>query len=298
MDQERVWGIDYDAAIFTNLTHEHLDYHKDMENYFLAKRKLFLGLGQGAKQDVIAVINGDDPYGLRLKSQLSVKKSLYSLGNISDLEATLQGMSFVFKHGHYQTNLTGEYNLSNLMAAIVTAQKMDIPNKVIKAALKNVYVPGRFEKIGQAIIDFAHTPDALGKLLQLVRSYAPKDGKVILVFGCPGDRDRDKRPMMGRIAIDLADHVIITTDDPHSEDPSRIAEDIKSGIMAQPSPMIELRFQVILDRRKAIEKAFSLAKPQDWVVLAGRGHEKFQDFSGKKVAIDDREVAKEIQKIT
>ena len=297
LDQERALGIDFDAAVFTNLTHDHLDYHKDIENYFLAKRKLFLSLGQSTKKDVVAVINGDDAYGLRLKSQLKVKTSIYSKENLSDIEQTLDGMKFFYRHTHFESNLTGDYNASNLMAAILTAIKMEIPVKTIKAAIKKVYVPGRFERIGRAIIDFAHSPDALEKLLRLVRSFTEKGAKIVLVFGCPGDRDRDKRPIMGEIADKLADLVIITTDDPHTEDPNQIAKEVAKGAIGIPSPLQEIRTQIILDRYKAIEKAFSLAHPNDWVVIAGRGHEKYQDFNGKKVAIDDRDVAREIQGI-
>ncbi|MBU0630168.1 MAG: UDP-N-acetylmuramoyl-L-alanyl-D-glutamate--2,6-diaminopimelate ligase [Candidatus Margulisbacteria bacterium] len=307
--QERVRGCHFAIAIFTNLSHDHLDYHRTMDGYLLAKRKLFEMLDR----DAIAIINIDDQASSSLISV--VKGEVYSFGleqakhdlrntkfNDSDavvaaVEIREKEMAVVINGVEVRTPLIGRHNAYNLTAAFQCGLVLGLRQSVIKAGIENVKViPGRQEKIelGQpftVIVDFAHSPDSLEKLLQTYRQVT--QGKLILVFGCPGDRDRAKRPMMGEIAARLADIVFVTTDDPYSEEPESIISEIMKGIRETGDGR---RVKKIVDRREAIKAALIQAKKLDTVLIAGRGHEKYQDFKGEKVQFDDKLVVIELIK--
>ena len=302
--QYRVWGVEFDIAIYTNLTHDHLDFHHTMEEYLEAKKQLFRQL----KESGIAIINVDDPYSKKIAEEVqgevlfygvkeakhemrSTKQSEFDI-KLRSYDIKLDSMQVVIDTTMLKTPLTGMFNIYNILAAFQAGLALHISRDKIKAGIEKARVPGRFERVeaGQpfpVIVDFAHSPDSLQKLLETVKPFVK--GRLILVFGCPGDRDREKRPIMGRIAAELADQVIITTDDPHSEDPQVIIQDILKGITNY-----ALRITNETDRRKAIEMALGQAQKGDLVLIAGRGHEKYQDFNGKKVELDDREVVREI----
>ncbi|MFA4905308.1 MAG: UDP-N-acetylmuramoyl-L-alanyl-D-glutamate--2,6-diaminopimelate ligase [Candidatus Margulisiibacteriota bacterium] len=306
--QYRVGGIEFDIAIFTNLTHDHLDFHHTMEEYLETKKQLFRQL----KESGIAIVNVDDPYSKQVAEEVagevlfygvkeakhemrSTKQSEFDI-KLKSYDIKLDSMQVVIDTTMLKTPLTGMFNIYNILAAFQAGLALHISRDKIKAGIEKARVPGRFERVeaGQpfpVIVDFAHSPDSLQKLLETVRPFTK--GKLILVFGCPGDRDREKRPIMGKIAADLADKVFITTDDPHSEEAEKIIVEIEHG-----TRNTEHRAQVetIIDRRSAIEKALRSAQKGDLVVIAGRGHEKYQDFNGKRVELDDREAAREILK--
>lgn len=284
--QERVYGLDFDIAIFTNLTHDHLDFHKTMDEYLAAKQKLFAEL----KNDGFAIINSDDPYSQKIIDVCNAEVMTYGVREIKhEMRYEKDQIPSEFK-----TPLSGEYNLYNILAAYHCGLALGLDKKIIKKGIESLKgVPGRLERIGNVIVDFAHTPDALEKLLKLVKTFT--NGRVILVFGCPGDRDKEKRPIMGKIAAQLADYVILTTDDPHTERPEQIISEIRLGMSNDKLQMSNV--EAIVDRKKAIEKALSLVKKDDIVVIAGRGHEQYQDFNGKKVELDDRVVVRELLSI-
>lgn len=306
--QERVWGCSFAAAVWTNLTQDHLDFHGSMEAYWQAKATLF----QPQYLQGRAFINWDDAGGQRLLAQWDPTRQgssqpepwVYSLqplqGRVglwpsevelqaTGLKATLQtplGSAFV------EAPLVGSFNLSNLLAAVGVALHLGIPLETIQAALPHFPgVPGRMERVllpeGQditVIVDYAHTPDGLENLLRAIRPQV--HGQLICVFGCGGDRDRGKRPQMGRIAAQWADQVIVTSDNPRTEDPQQILADIVAGM---PSPP----WQVEVDRRQAIRQAILSARAGDTVVIAGKGHEDYQILGRDKIPFDDREEARQ-----
>jgi len=302
---DRVYGCDFDIAIFTNLTHDHLDFHKTREEYLAVKRKLFETL----KPEGVAIINVDDPasrslieavkgevipYGVsQAKHELRDTKHNEFDTKVSDVLIREDEMTLKINSLEIRTPLIGMHNVYNIVAAYQCALALHIPQKTIKNGIESLKtVPGRVERVDRGqpflvIVDFAHSPDSLRKLIETYRPLTK--GKIILVFGCPGDRDKDKRPIMAEIAQKSADFVVITTDDPHSERPELIIEEVLKGAKHHGSKLISL-----VDRTKAIEKALSMAKKGDTVLIAGRGHEKYQDFAGKKVAFDDREVVRKI----
>ncbi len=297
--QGRVLGCPFKVAVFTNLTQDHLDYHRDMDDYFAAKALLFdVGYLQGQ-----AIVNCDDPYGQTLIQQLgSDQVWSYSTSNpqadlyTSDLTYgadsvrgtlhTPQGSS------PFTSPLVGQFNLANLLAAVGAGLAVSIDLPTMLSALPHFTgVPGRMEQVVihpaqdiSVIVDYAHTPDSLENLLKAARPFIP--GRMICVFGCGGDRDRTKRPQMGRIAADLADRVVITSDNPRTEDPHKILTDILDGIPAAIQP------QVFVDRATAIRTAILDAAPGDGVLIAGKGHEDYQILGTEKVHFDDREQAR------
>ncbi len=301
---DRIFGCEFDAAIFTNLSHDHLDFHKTMEEYFKAKLKLFEMLESGEKK-AFAIVNADDPYGLRIKESIDSKVITYGIKSKAnslahEIKIKEEGLSFRLEAQkdivQIATNLKGIQNVYNILAAATCAFEFGVEASIVKKAISLFKeVPGRFEEIecGQpykVVVDFAHSPDSLQKLIETYKPYAK--GKIILVFGCPGDRDKLKRGIMGEIAAKLADYTIITTDDPHGEEPEKIIDEIEKGITHYPLPIT--RYDKIVDRKEAIEKALSMANKGDIVLIAGRGHEKYQDFNGIIVPLDDREVVREI----
>lgn len=306
--QDRVTGCTFAGGIFTNLTHDHLDFHPDMETYFATKQRLFTMIrdqGAGSSgQGGFGVLNLDDPWGKRLGGVMNSARIItYGFSSeaqvrAADIQVTIEACRFTLivtgEKIQISCPLVGAYNVSNVLAAVAAGLGLGLPLKGIAQAIEAFPgVPGRFERVdvGQpfsVIVDYAHSPDSLRKLLETVRSLTK--GRVLLVFGCPGDRDQAKRPVMGELACDLADEVVISTDDPHTEDPRLIAEAVVDG--AERSRNLKKQYRVEIDRKRAIETALSQARAGDAVVLAGRGHEGFQDMNGTRVPIDDREVAR------
>ncbi|HLH66556.1 MAG TPA: UDP-N-acetylmuramoyl-L-alanyl-D-glutamate--2,6-diaminopimelate ligase [Solirubrobacteraceae bacterium] len=286
--------IHFAAALFTNLTQDHLDFHPTMEDYFQAKRRLFADLRPG-----VSVLNLDDPYGRRLAGELpdAVGYALRSEAHYRavDVRTGLQGSSFrvLAPDGELRVRspLRGEFNVHNALAAIATARSLGVPAPACAQALEHAdQVPGRFQTVDEGqpfavLVDYAHTPDSLENVLRAARELTA--GRLHVVFGCGGDRDRGKRPLMGEIARRLADRAIVTSDNPRSEDPDAIIAEILQGA----GPDVEHE----VDRRAAIERAIEGAGPGDVVVIAGKGHEQGQELAGgRKVPFDDVTVAREI----
>ena len=300
----RTRGCDFDVVVFTNLTHDHLDFHQNMERYFDAKLKLFSGLGRGEKKKYAAVINADDPYGKKIQDHIDSRALTYGLSAGSELRASriemnMKRMTFDVEsaEGLYRagTGLIGVHNVYNILAALQTGKALGLGYEQMMAAVEGLRtVPGRMETIEtpagfRVTVDFAHSPDSLTQLLRTMRSMVR--GKLIVVFGCTGDRDRAKRPIMGKIARQYADFTYITTDDPYSEPPEAIIDEIEEGVRMAGGVLGE-NYTKVADRREAIEKALHRASSGDWVIIAGRGHEKFQVFNGRRIPLDDREVVK------
>jgi UDP-N-acetylmuramoyl-L-alanyl-D-glutamate--2,6-diaminopimelate ligase len=301
LDQKRVLGVDFDVAIFTNLTQDHLDWHGTMENYYTAKEQLFLAAG--SRKEQAAVINIDDSFGGRLaaRSDLAVQLT-YGLSQAAKLRAVqleLGGDGSRFKVEapgkafDCQLPLIGRHNVYNALAAIGAALALSVDAAAIRAALEGMApVPGRLESIrcGQPFgvyVDYAHTDDALINVLQTLREITR--GRLLLVFGCGGSRDKGKRPKMGMVAARHADFSIITSDNPRKEEPAEIAAQIEAGYREQRGDgcLVEL------DRRRAIEEIIRLAAPGDTVLIAGKGHETYQEYRDTVVPFDDRVFARE-----
>jgi UDP-N-acetylmuramoyl-L-alanyl-D-glutamate--2,6-diaminopimelate ligase len=286
LDQHRVDSIRYDVGIFTNLTQDHLDYHGTMIKYFDAKAKLF----EPGRVET-AVINVDDEWGRKLIDRVAVPVEPYSLSNAKDLDITPNGSSFEWRDKRVQLPLFGQFNVYNALGAMVAARSAGVPIDTIVEAVRQVpQVPGRMEIIrkGQpfgVVVDFAHTPDGLQNVLQTARLYARGSGRVLVVFGCGGDRDKEKRPICGEIMERLADEIVVTSDNPRSEDPATIANEMLSGMTNSK------RAHVYLDRRIGINQAVAHARPGDVVVIAGKGHERTQEIDGVKHPFLDTEVA-------
>lgn len=312
IDQHRVDDIEFDVAIFTNLTPDHLDYHKNLESYFTAKARLFRELlPQSPKIEKVAILNLDDENVQSLKKEMKIPTLSFSLSNkdadvfsvsyfisIHGIEAKLQSPEGIVM---LRSPLLGEFNLSNLLAAVATGLALHIPIAKIEKALNGFrQVPGRMERIENkknlhVFVDYAHTPDALKNVLETLRKVL-KEGqtssKVITVFGCGGDRDKSKRPLMGAQVAKLSNLAVLTSDNPRSENPLSIIEEVKEGLEAA-GFQENKNFWVEADRKKAIELAFSKAKPGDVILIAGKGHEDYQILGKQKIHFDDREVARE-----
>ena len=298
----RVDGVRFAAAAFTNLTQDHLDFHRDMEDYFHAKRELFTPerLERGA-------VNVDDPYGERLVNETSIPMIGFGIGEsaevrASDIDLRADGSTFRVSSPKgevvIETSLVGPFNVSNCLAAVATALQAGIGLEAIEQGIRSLAaVPGRFESVieGQpfaAIVDYAHTPDSLDNVLVAAkRLAAERDGKVICAFGCGGDRDKGKRPLMGMVAARLADVIIVTSDNPRSEDPESILGQILEGVISE---RVDGADAVLVDRREAIAEAISRAGEKDVVVIAGKGHETGQEFADHTIPFDDRDVVREI----
>jgi UDP-N-acetylmuramoyl-L-alanyl-D-glutamate--2,6-diaminopimelate ligase len=292
----RADAIHWAAAIFTNLTQDHLDFHPTMEDYFTAKRRLFV---DGRPQ--VAVVNVDDPYGARLAAQLrGVVPSLVTVGidsadadlRATDVESAFTGSTFVAGGLELRSPLPGRFNVMNVLGAVATVRALGVDDATIVAALPEAgRVPGRFEPVDEGqefavLVDYAHTPDSLENVLTAARPLTA--GRLLCVFGCGGDRDRGKRPQMGEISARLADHTIVTSDNPRSEDPASIVDEILAGIEHRGAT------EAIVDRHAAIERAVERAGAGDVVVIAGKGHEQGQEFEGgRKLPFDDVTVARE-----
>ncbi|GAB4166055.1 MAG: UDP-N-acetylmuramoyl-L-alanyl-D-glutamate--2,6-diaminopimelate ligase [Terrimicrobiaceae bacterium] len=301
LDQKRVHGIEFDAAVFTNLTQDHLDYHKTMEAYFDAKASLFESLEtQKKKGRARAVINADDRYGHLLLERLpkNVPVVTFGLGARADLRATDLRFDANGSQFHLQAKgrsylvrlpLIGAFNVSNALAALAATAALGIEVRAAVAALANAaQVPGRLERVParrnfQVFVDYAHTDDALRNVLKTLRELRPS--RLIVVVGCGGDRDRAKRPLMASAAESLADWTILTSDNPRTEDPAAILAEMKKGLR-------HTRHEEILDRAEAIRRAVSKAGPGDIVLIAGKGHETYQEVNGERIPFDDVQVAR------
>ena len=298
LDQLRVGRVSFDVAIFTNITPEHLDYHKTMKEYFNAKAKIFANLKVGG----CAILNNDDDKVASLKGSIKNKIVTYGIKERSDVSAknvrlSLDGSKFdvVMPKGSFNvsTGLIGRHNVSNILAAVAACGALGMDFDTIKAGVEGmVPVPGRLEPVEcghgfKVFVDFAHTEDALDKILSLLREVS-RD-KIITVFGCGGNRDRAKRPLMGKVACRLSDHVIVTSDNPRFEEPYKIIDEIVNGIKG-----IYSNYEVEVDRQKAIEKALNLARAGSIVVIAGKGHEDYQIIKDKVLPFSDREVVRQI----
>jgi len=307
LDQERVHGLTFRAAAFTNLSRDHLDYHADMEAYFQAKRKLF---SENLSPGGVAVVNGDDTYAARIYNEvrsgrrMAWKFSRTGTGEISaaGVEMSLAGIRATLKTPagdiQIQSSLLGPHNLENILAAAGMALGAGFGRRDVQEGIARVKrIPGRMEHVQEngrvALVDYAHSDDALRRALEAARALAR--GRVIAVFGCGGDRDRGKRPMMGQVVAEGADLAVVTSDNPRTEDPADIIAQITPGlekgglrrISAGKARSGERGYLVEADRRTAIEAAASLAKPDDVILVAGKGHEAFQEVRGEKLPFDD-----------
>lgn len=299
----RVDGMHFAAGVFTNLTRDHLDFHGSMDAYFAAKRRLFEMLPSGAP----GIINADDPrapsltavcrrpvtYGLRDTADVRPSSPLtFSLAGLQFDAETPQGRVTV------RSRLVGRANASNVLAAVATAAALDVPLSAVAAGLEALSgVPGRFEVASEpgddvtVVVDYAHTDDALRQLLETARPMA--QGRLVTVFGCGGDRDRTKRPLMGMVAARLSDVVILTSDNPRTEDPARILEDVRRGMAPGGHDQRAAEVTSLVDRAEAIARAVERARTGDLILVAGKGHEKTQDIGGRVLPFDDVDVAQQ-----
>jgi len=287
LDQERVAGVHFAVAVFTNLSHDHLDYHGTMEAYFAAKAKLFTP--EFASR---AVIWCDDPYGDQLRGATSLPVTVVRRSDAAVTHASLTGTDFLWRGHQVHSPLIGDYNIDNALLALATMAALGADEAELARAMAHVTpIPGRCELVSSTgptvVVDYAHTPAGLERLLTTVRTL--HEGRIITVFGCGGDRDTTKRADMGRIASTLSDVAVVTSDNPRTEDPAAIIDQVIAG--CDPS-----RVERVIDRRDAIARALDIAGPSDVVVIAGKGHETTQIIGEHVLAFDDRAVARELLK--
>ncbi len=292
LDQKRIYGVDFEVAMFTNLTQDHLDYHKTMENYFNAKLKLF-------KMCKCAVVNFDDEYSKKILTEIDCKCVSYSLNNdkatytAKNAEYRPDSVKYQMVGYNFINPITvgtgGRFTVYNSMCAAATAIELGISIEIIKEALQNMHgVAGRAEVVKTnrdftVVIDYAHTPDGLENILKSFRDY--RDSRLVVLFGCGGDRDKTKRPIMGEVAAKFADYLIVTSDNPRTEEPSQIIEDIMIGVKKHKTP-----YTVIENRVEAIKFAIQNAKTNDIIILAGKGHETYQILKSGTIHLDEREI--------
>lgn len=290
----RVDTMEFKTAVFTNLSQDHLDYHNTMEEYASQKAKLFKKIKKGGT----AIINVDDDYCNLFIKQTENDVITYSINKNSDLKAedielSLKGVSFKIDNLRFDLNLTGKFNIYNCLSAIGVAKSLDINNSIIKNSLESVSgIPGRFETVDlnqpyTVIVDYAHTPDSMINILEAVKHFDHND--IIIVFGCGGERDKGKRPIMGDIAVRKGDSVVVTTDNPRAEDPETIISEIVKGIKDSKS---DTPYIIVPDREEAIYEAVGQAQKGDLLIIFGKGHETYQEFADETIDFDDKEVAK------
>jgi UDP-N-acetylmuramoyl-L-alanyl-D-glutamate--2,6-diaminopimelate ligase len=295
---DRIHACRFRSAVFTNLTPDHLDYHRTLEEYFTAKKQLFTGCGEGVPRQ--SILNLDDPRGLELRELCAGRCQTFALDWDADYRLIAEHTTGPRVRLEYQTpsgilllepQLIGRPNYSNLLATAAVTLDLGYPLEVVRQGLNRCPpVPGRFEVVScgqpfQVVVDYAHTPDALEKVLQTGRNLHPR--RLLLLFGCGGDRDRTKRPLMGRVAEDGSDFVVITSDNPRGEDPRSIIAEIEQGLKGSPA-----HYLIEPDRRGAIHSLLRMAQPGDLVILAGKGHETYQILAGGTIHFDDREEAR------
>ncbi len=292
--QNRVTGLDFDGGIFTNITHEHLDYHGTFEEYIRIKKSFFDGLSKYA----FALVNVDDKRGKIMLQNTKARKKMFSLKNIAEYKAkvlsnTFQGLELNINGKEVWFRLVGAFNAYNILAVYGTAVEMGENNEEVLTAISEMdAAPGRFEQIRSSesditgIVDYAHTPDALKNVLQTIQSIRTGNEKVITVVGCGGDRDKEKRPMMASVACKYSDKVILTSDNPRSEDPEVIISDMQKGV----GPVNFKKTLSMVDRKEAIKTACMLAGNSDIILVAGKGHENYQEIKGMKHPFNDKSV--------
>jgi UDP-N-acetylmuramoyl-L-alanyl-D-glutamate--2,6-diaminopimelate ligase len=300
LDQKRVAGVEFTGGIFTNLTHDHLDYHKNFENYFGAKKKFFKMLSGEA----FALSNTDDEYGIKMLENIKARqfsygfksspppgggKKSYFQGEIKKLD--FSGLELYINGEKVKTKLLGKFNAYNLLAVWSACQLLGFESEKVKKIIENIEPPkGRFEhflsKTGVlVVVDYAHSPDALEKILLAIKEINQSNGKIISIFGCGGDRDPLKREIMGNIGATLSDVAIFTSDNPRSEDPEKIIEQMQTGL----SPLLAQKVKTISNRREAIIEGVKIAQKGDIILCAGKGHENYQEIKGVKHHFDDLE---------
>ena len=294
IDQNRIGGLVYRGGVFTNISHDHLDYHKTFKNYIKTKKKFFDNLSKSA----FALTNIDDTNGEVMMQNTKAKVSKYSVMKMADykakiIDSDMRGTEIDLNMQRVFTNLVGEYNVYNLTAVYGVASLLKIEDEQILIALSGLKAPkGRFEMISgsnqiNVIIDYAHTPDALLKIIKTIADVTNR-GRIITVIGCGGNRDNKKRPIMAKVAVNYSDQVILTSDNPRGEDPQDIIDDMIKGVSAE----MMIKVVEIADRKNAIKTAIRLANREDIVLIAGKGHENYQEIKGEKLPFDDAKIAR------
>lgn len=303
LELQRVACCDFDMAVFTNLTQDHLDYHVSMENYCKAKTMLFRTLGAKGEQaglSKMAIINIDDPWANHFMVASNAPVVTYGIEKeaswkAQQVQVSAEGVRFVVDDMPVNLRLNGRFNVYNALAALAVGEALGFPVDAVIATLEKVSgIAGRFQKVeGDApftvIVDYAHTPDGLENVIATAKAFAQR--RVITVFGCGGDRDRTKRPLMGKMAAKLSNYCVVTSDNPRTENPEQILEDILPGVKEY---MTEAAYHVEIDRKEAIAYAIRMAQPGDVVLLAGKGHETYQEINGVKHPFDDYEIAQNL----
>lgn len=291
--QNRITGLDFAGGVFTNITHDHLDYHKTFDEYLKAKKLFFDGLSENA----FALVNKDDKNGMVMMQNTNAKKVTYALKSMSDysckvMESDFSGMQLNIDGSEVWTKLIGQFNAYNLLAIYSTAVLLGQEKLTVLTAMSNlVSVDGRFQYVKSAnniagIVDYAHTPDALKNVLKTINDIRTGNEQVITLVGCGGDRDKEKRPVMAKIACELSDKIILTSDNPRSENPDEIIKDMRQGV----DGIHFKKVLAIVNREEAIRTACSLANDGDIILVAGKGHEKYQEINGEKMPFDDMEI--------
>ena len=292
--QHRIAGLQFTGGLFSNITHDHLDYHKTFDEYIRVKKSFFDSLPSNA----FALSNADDKRGMVMLQNTQARKYLYSLKTMAEykgkiIENSLSGLVMIINDQEVHFRLIGEFNAYNLLAVFGAAMCMkEDKHEVLRCLSVLTGAEGRFEYMISpkdkviAIVDYAHTPDALLNVLATIKKLKKGFEQVITVVGCGGDRDKTKRPVMAEVAVEYSDRVILTSDNPRSEDPAEIIRDMEKGIPVA----AKRKYLAIVDRKEAIKTAISLAKPEDILLIAGKGHEKYQDIKGVKHHFDDKEV--------
>ncbi|HVZ56957.1 MAG TPA: UDP-N-acetylmuramoyl-L-alanyl-D-glutamate--2,6-diaminopimelate ligase [Chitinophagaceae bacterium] len=298
--QRRIAGLDFAGAIFSNITHDHLDYHGTFDEYIRVKKSFFDGLGSGA----FAITNADDKRGMVMLQNTAAKRYTYSLRTLADfkgkiLENGLNGLVMFVDDHEVHFRLIGEFNAYNLLAVYGAAVCLgEERQEVLRCLSVLTGAEGRFDfsisprQRVMAIVDYAHTPDALLNVLATIKKLRKGSERIVTVVGCGGDRDKTKRPVMAQVACEHSDQAIFTSDNPRSEDPAQIIRDMEAGL----NTAARRKYLAIVDRREAIKTAISLARPDDIVLIAGKGHEKYQEIKGVRNHFDDKEVVREMFK--
>ena len=296
IDQNRIKGLDFKGGIYTNLTHDHLDYHKTFESYRDVKKTFFDQLGKYS----FALTNNDDKNGLFMLQNTKAAKYTYSLNSVSDfktkiLESSFDGMLLKINSSEVWSKLVGRFNAYNILAVYSTASILGVPEDELLMSISNLQaVDGRFQFYKKnkitAIIDYAHTPDALENILNSINEIKSIDNNLITVVGCGGNRDKSKRPLMGDIATSLSSKVIFTSDNPRNEDPESIIEEMAKGV----KPFHSNKSISITNRKEAIKAACQFAKSNDIILVAGKGHETYQEIKGVKSDFDDFDIVKNL----
>jgi UDP-N-acetylmuramoyl-L-alanyl-D-glutamate--2,6-diaminopimelate ligase len=297
IDQQRIAGLKFEGALFTNITHDHLDYHKTMKNYIAAKKKFFDQL----TDDCFAITNADDKNGLIMLQNTKAKKTTYGLRSMADykvkvIESSVHGLNLRINGREAHFRLIGEFNAYNLALVYGAAVELGMESDDVLSLLSGLRgADGRFEQIidqhsGRCgIVDYAHTPDALQNVLDTIRKVKSTHSKIITVVGCGGDRDVTKRPIMAKVAVESSDKVILTSDNPRSEDPESIIDDMEMGL----NDLAKKKTLKIVDRYQAIKTAVMMSDENDIILVAGKGHENYQEIKGEKFPFDDKKILKE-----